>query len=60
MTPKLKLYVHLTRSPMRDNIYKLCLYVLEEHNTITCSEAEKECLCSKIQTSPTSDRITQY
>ena len=29
---KLKLNVHLTKSPKRDHIYKLGLYMLEEHN----------------------------
>ena len=30
--PKLKLHLHLTKSPKRDNIYRWCLYMLEEHN----------------------------
>ena len=29
--PKLKLNIHLTKSPKRDHIYKFCLYTLEEH-----------------------------
>ena len=31
LAPKLKLNIHLTKSPKRDHIYKLCLYTLEEH-----------------------------
>ena len=31
---KLKLNIHLTKSPKRDNIYKLCLYTLEEHKCL--------------------------
>ena len=27
---KLKLNIHLTKSPKRDHVYKLCLYTLEE------------------------------
>ena len=33
---KLKLNIHLTKSPKRDHIYKLCLYTLKE----------PKCLCS--------------
>ena len=29
--PKPKNYMHLTKSPKRDNIYKLCLHTPEEH-----------------------------
>ena len=29
---KLKIDIHLTKSPKRGHIYKLCLYMLEEHN----------------------------
>ena len=29
--PELKLHIHFTKSPKRDNIYKLCLWMLEEH-----------------------------
>ena len=31
LAPKLKDNIHLTKSPKCDNIYKLCLYTLEEH-----------------------------
>ena len=31
MVPKLKLHEHVTKSPEHDNIYKLCLGMLEEH-----------------------------
>ena len=29
---KTKINIHLTKSPKGDHIYKLCLYMLEEHN----------------------------
>ena len=29
---KFKIDIHLTKSPKRDHIYKLCLYMLVEHN----------------------------
>ena len=29
---KLKIDIHLTKSPKRDHVYKLCLYMLEEYN----------------------------
>ena len=32
LNPKLKLNMHLIKSLTRDHIYKLCLYMLEEHN----------------------------
>ena len=32
LSPKLKLNIHLTKSTKRDQIYKLWLYTLEEHN----------------------------
>ena len=63
---KLKLNIHLTKSPDRDHIYKLCLYTLEEHKcliqciiTLTCAKAEILHPCSKIITSPSPHRITQ-
>ena len=31
LSPKLKTDIHLTKSPKRDHVYKLCLYMLEEH-----------------------------
>ena len=31
---KLKNSIHLTKSPKHDNIYKLCLYTLEEHKCL--------------------------
>ena len=31
---KLKLNIHLTKSPKRDHIYKLFLYTLEEHKCL--------------------------
>ena len=34
LSPKLKLNIHLTKSHKRDHIYKLCLYILEEHNCL--------------------------
>ena len=34
LSPKLKLNVHLTISPKHDHIYKLSLYMLEEHNCL--------------------------
>ena len=34
LSPKLKLYMHLTQSPKRDHIDKVCLYMLEEHNCL--------------------------
>ena len=32
MPPKLKLYIHFTKSSKHDNIYKLCLWMLEEQS----------------------------
>ena len=33
--PKLEtLLIHLTKSPKRDHIHKLCFYMLEEHNCL--------------------------
>ena len=29
---KLKLNIHLTKSPKRDHIFRWCLFMLEEHN----------------------------
>ena len=34
MAPKFKLCVHLTISHKRDNVYKMRLYMLEEHNCL--------------------------
>ena len=34
LSQKLKLNIHLTKSPKRDHIYKLCLYALEEHSCL--------------------------
>ena len=34
MLPKFKLNIHFTKSPKRDNIYKLCLWMLEQHSCI--------------------------
>ena len=34
LSPKLKLNIHLTKSPKRDHIYKLCFYSLEEHKCL--------------------------
>ena len=34
LSPKLKLNIHLTKSPKRDHIYKLFLYMLVEHNCL--------------------------
>ena len=34
LIPKLKLNIHLTKSPKRDHIYKLFLYTLEEHKCL--------------------------
>ena len=34
LSPKLKLNIHLTKSPKRDRIYRWCLYMLEEHNCL--------------------------
>ena len=31
--PKLK-HIHFTKSPKHDNIYKLCLWMLEEHSRL--------------------------
>ena len=31
LTPKLKLNIHLTKSPKHDHIYKLCLYTRDEN-----------------------------
>ena len=31
---KVKLNIHLTKSPKRDHIYKLCLYTIEEHKCL--------------------------
>ena len=36
---KLKLDIHLTKSPKRDHIYKLCLYMLNI-NILVCPKAE--------------------
>ena len=38
LSPKIeykKLNIHLTKSPKRDHIYKLGLYMLEEHKCLT-------------------------
>ena len=45
LSPKLKLYIHLTKSFKRDHIYKLYLYTLEEHKcliltSLLCAKAE--------------------
>ena len=34
LSPKLKLNIHLTKSPKRDHIYILCLYMVEEPNCL--------------------------
>ena len=34
LAQKLKLKIHLTKSPKRDQIYKLYLYTLEEHKCL--------------------------
>ena len=34
MTPQLKLHIHFSKSPKHDNIYKLCLWMLEEHDRL--------------------------
>ena len=34
LSPKLKLNMHHTKSPKHDHIYKLRLYLLEEHNCL--------------------------
>ena len=34
LSPKLKLNIHVTKSPKRDHIYKFCLYTLEEHKCL--------------------------
>ena len=34
LAQKLKLNIHLTKSPKRAHIYKLCLYTLEEHKCL--------------------------
>ena len=34
MPPRLKLHIHYTKSLKRDNIYKLCLWMPEEHNRL--------------------------
>ena len=34
LSQKLKLNIHLTKSPKRDHIYKLGVYVLEEHKCL--------------------------
>ena len=34
LSPKLKLNIQLTKSPKREHIYKLGLYMLEEHNCL--------------------------
>ena len=34
MPSKLKLHIHFTKSLKRDNIYKSCLWMLEEHNCL--------------------------
>ena len=31
LNPNFETNIHLTKSPKRDHIYKLCLYTLEEH-----------------------------
>ena len=45
LIPKLKLNIHLTKSPKCDHIYKLCLYTIEEQkmlntNILICAKAE--------------------
>ena len=34
LSPKLKLNIHLTKSPKRDHIYKFCKYILKEHKCL--------------------------
>ena len=34
LSQKLKLNIHLTKSPKRDHIYKLCLCTLQEHKCL--------------------------
>ena len=34
LSPKLKVNIHLTKSPKRDHIFRWCLYMLEEHNCL--------------------------
>ena len=34
LSQKLKRNIHLTNSPKRDHIYKLCLHKLEEHKCL--------------------------
>ena len=34
MPQKLNLYIHFTKSSQHDNIYKLCLWMLEEHSCL--------------------------
>ena len=34
LSPKLKLNIHLTKSPKRDHICTFCLYTLEEHKCL--------------------------
>ena len=34
LSPKLKLNIHLTKSPKRDHICKWCLYMVEKHNCL--------------------------
>ena len=34
MPPKFELHIHFTKSLKRDNIYKLCLWKLGEHNCV--------------------------
>ena len=61
LIPKLKLHLHLTKSPNRNNIYKSCLYMPREGhylgniNIITCLNAHAR----KYELTPSLHRITQ-
>ena len=56
LSPKLKLNIHLTKSLKHDHIYKVCLYMLEEH---ICLILTSLYIPKKIITSPTLHKITQ-
>ena len=42
MPQKLKLHIHFKKSPKRDNIYKLCLWMLEEHSLLNINILESK------------------
>ena len=63
LAQNVKLNIHLTKSPKREHISKLCFYILGEHNclvlTYQCVPKLKYSVHARIITSPTLHTITQ-